>query len=126
MTRPRGPAADALRLAADRAMRAPSVANSQPWRLALFRDRLEVLLDRSRQALPRDPVGRELVLSAGAALFNARVGVAGSHLVDAVRRFPDPARPELAAVLRAEPGVPDRRLTALAPAVDLRHSNRRP
>jgi len=113
-----------LRVGADRAAQAPSVHNTQPWRFDLHQDRLELWLDRTRQLTAADPQGRELVMSVGAALLNARVGIASVHQACSVDRFPDPAQPDLAAVVRpaladAEPG-----LAALDPLVPLRRSNR--
>jgi hypothetical protein len=46
---------DALRVAADRARLAPSVHNTQPWRLRLHPDRLELWLDHSRRLPATDP-----------------------------------------------------------------------
>jgi hypothetical protein len=60
----------------------------------------------------------------GAALLNARVGMAAVHHACSVDRFPDPTRPGLAAVLRPAPGAADPELTALDPVISLRRSNR--
>ncbi|MEP6463643.1 MAG: hypothetical protein ABJC62_09575 [Frankiaceae bacterium] len=57
------------------ASRAASVHNTQPWRFRLTAAGLELLADRSRQLSVADPRGRELVLSCGAALYNARLAV---------------------------------------------------
>jgi len=113
-------------MAADRAILAPSVHNTQPWSLRLFADRLELHVDRARQLALLDPDGRELLLSVGAAVLNARVGMAGNHVAALVDRLPDPSRPALAAVLRPGSGDPDSGLAALAPLIELRHSNRSP
>jgi len=115
---------NALRVAVERSRLAPSVHNTQPWQLRLHPDRLELDLDHSRQLLATDPQGRELVMSAGAALLNARVGMAAVSRACSVTRSPDPARPDLAAVVRPVPGVADPELAALDPVVSLRRSNR--
>lgn len=115
---------NALRIAADRAASAPSVHNTQPWRLDLYQDRLELHVDRTRQLTALDPRGRELVISVGAALLNARVGLAAVRQPASVDRFPDAALPSLAAVLRPVDGAPDPELGALDPLVLLRRSNR--
>jgi nitroreductase len=115
---------NALRMAADRARLAPSVHNSQPWRLDLFADRLEVRLDTARRLPVLDPTGRDLVLSVGAALLNARVGLAAGRAGEEVSRFPDPARPDLVAVLRPVAYPPAAALAALDPLVPLRRSHR--
>ncbi|MGY1735014.1 Acg family FMN-binding oxidoreductase [Geodermatophilus sp. SYSU D00684] len=114
-----------LEAAADAAVRAPSVHNTQPWRIALHPDRLELFADRTRQLVVLDPVGRALAQSVGAALFNARVALAAAGRAVRVDRLPDPADPGLMAVLRPVDGPPDPALAALAPAVRRRRTNRR-
>jgi len=63
----------ALRAAAQRAILAPSVHNTQPWRFVLDSGGLEIHADRTRQLAVLDPTGRQLHLSVGCALPNARV-----------------------------------------------------
>ncbi|WP_409332739.1 Acg family FMN-binding oxidoreductase [Trujillonella humicola] len=116
---------DALEEAADLARLAPSVHNTQPGRLALRDDRLELHADRTRQLVTLDPAGRALAQSVGAALFNARVALAAAGWAAAVVRLPDPADPDLLAVVRPVEGAPDPALAALAGAVRERHTNRR-
>jgi nitroreductase len=115
-----------LRVAAARAMLAPSVHNTQPWRFVLRHDVLEFYADRSRQLAVLDPSGRQLYLSGGCALFNARVSLAASGTAGTVRRFPDADHPDL--VARIEIGAtaaPDHALAVLDPVVELRQTNRR-
>ncbi len=83
-----GTAADTLRYAASRALLAPSVHNSQPWRFVLTDDSLEIYADSSRQLSVLDPFGRQLMISCGCALFNARAAVAASGYEPAVQRLP--------------------------------------
>ncbi len=118
---PRSP----LEAAADAAVLAPSVHNTQPWRIVLHPDRLELFADRTRQLTVLDPLGRALAQSVGAALFNARVAVAAAGHAVRVDRLPDAADPGLMAVLRPVDGPPDGALAALAPAVRRRRTNRR-
>ena len=64
-----------------------------------FVDRPDVLEmhdanDRRLRAL--DPTGRQMVISCGCALFNARVGLAADRVVQ-VDRVPDSAKPDLLA-----------------------------
>jgi len=118
---PRSP----LEAAADAAVLAPSVHNTQPWRIVLHPDRLELFADRTRQLTVLDPVGRALAQSVGAALFNARVAVAAAGSAARVDRLPDAADPGLMAVLRPVDGPADPALAALAPAVRRRRTNRR-
>ncbi|GAA3162332.1 nitroreductase family protein [Blastococcus jejuensis] len=117
--------ARALEQAADRAARAPSVHNTQPWRIELQPDHLVLRDDPSRQLKVLDPQGRELVQSVGAALFNIRVSLAASGWAVEVDRLPDPGDPDLLAVVRPVAGPPDAVLAALAPAIDRRRTNRR-
>lgn len=116
---------DVLERAADAAVLAPSVHNTQPWRIVLHPDRLELFADRTRQLTVLDPVGRALAQSIGAALFNARVAVAAAGRAVQVDRLPDPADPDRMAVLRPVDGPADAALAVLAPAVRRRRTNRR-
>jgi hypothetical protein len=132
---------EATRDAIASAVLAPSVHNTQPWRFAITPDGVELSLDRRRQLAVLDPFGRQLVLSAACALFNARVSFAASGRAVTVERLPDESRPDLLARLRITDDRPaddrldhdrpddnrpdDDRLAALAPAVELRQTNRR-
>jgi nitroreductase len=104
---------------------APSVHNTQPWRIVLRRTRMELWADRTRQLPALDPAGRALVQSVGAALVNARVALAAEGWAADVERFPRPSDPDLVAVLRPVVGRADPVLAALEPAVGGRHTNRR-
>jgi nitroreductase len=120
------PAATALRRAAVRATLAPSVHNSQPWRLYLRGGRLDVCVDRSRQLAVLDSTAREMFLSVGCAVTNARVSAAAGGLDLVVRRFPDPHAPDLVARLEPGRGAPDAELALLDDVVESRRTNRRP
>lgn len=114
------------RRAAVRATRAPSVHNTQPWRFVLGRDALEVHADWSRQLTVLDPEGRQLLLSCGCALFNARVSLAAADAAVKLQRLPDPGRPTLVARLGLTGhGEPEPSLAALDAVIDTRQSNRR-
>lgn len=107
-------------------MLGPSVHNTQPWRFVLRQDALEVYADRSRQLAVLDPTARQLYLSVGSALFNARVSLAGSGVACSVHRFPEADRPDLVARIEIGAGEPvDAELATLEPAVALRQTNRR-
>ena len=114
-----------FRKAVERASRAPSVHNTQPWRFVVRADVLELHGDSDRQLRALDPTGRQMVISCGCALFNARVGLAADRVVQ-VDRLPNPAKPELLAriTLRDEqaPWTP---LVRLDPMIERRHTNRR-
>jgi hypothetical protein len=94
-----------LRRAAVQAVRAPSVHNTQPWRLRLTPDSLEVHADWSRRLSVLDGHGRQVLMSCGCALLNARVAIAAAGRTCRVERVPDPAHPDLLArvVLLDEP-----------------------
>lgn len=117
----------ALRYAAGRAVLAASVHNSQPWRFALRDESLELRADRDRQLLALDPTGRQLVISCGCALFNARVALAASGCESQSTALPDPAQPDLLARIEIRPrwGVRGSPLAALDEAIDSRRTNRR-
>jgi nitroreductase len=119
--------ASALRRAAVRATRAPSVHNTQPWRFVLAPDALEIHADWTRHLRVLDPRGRQLLLSCGCALFNARVALAAAGYTARVQRFPDPARPDLLArIVIGDPAEQDSDdLGVLDAAIDVRQTNRR-
>jgi nitroreductase len=115
-----------LRRAAVRATLAPSVHNTQPWRFVLSADALEIHADRSRQLRVLDPRGRQLTLSCGCALFNARASLAAAGYDPPVERAPDPARSDLLArVLLREPPREWVPIGALDEQAERRHTNRR-
>jgi nitroreductase len=111
--------------AVDRAMLAPSLYNSQPWQFVVHPDRLEVRADRTRHLPGIDPVGRELVQSVGAALFNARVALAACGWAVEVSRLPNPEDPDLMAVVRLLDGPADTELAELELQIARRRTNRR-
>jgi hypothetical protein len=116
----------ALRSAAQRAALAPSIHNTQPWRFRIRGDVLEMLVDPDRQLEVIDPGSRQLTISCGCALFNARVGVAARRYSATVERFPDPADPALfARLILGEPAAPWTPLVRLDGAIERRRSNRR-
>jgi hypothetical protein len=114
-----------LRHAAERAALAPSIYNTQPWRFVLTPDALEIHADDDRHLTVLDTRRRQLTISCGCALFNARIAVAAAGYEPVVERLPDPAhRPQLLARVR----VGDRRELAMAALdfdIDRRHTNRR-
>ena len=73
---------------------APSLHNSQPWRFVLHPDRVELHADPGRLLPVADPMGRELHISCGAALFNLKVAMRarGRHARPRLLPSPDDRR----------------------------------
>jgi hypothetical protein len=119
--------ATALRRAAVRATLAPSVHNTQPWRLHLRPGELRLQVDRGRQLTILDPTSRQMTISCGCALMNARVSLAADDMGVAVTRFPEPAQKDLLAVLTVLEGrtTEERELADLDKVLELRQTNRR-
>jgi hypothetical protein len=119
-----------LRSVVSVATRAPSIHNTQPWSVVATPNELILRADRERRLPVVDPTGRQLVISCGCLLFNLRVAAASAGFSPEVRRFPDPADPDLLA--RITVNVPDPEsavvldgITALTPFIMQRHTNRR-
>jgi hypothetical protein len=72
------------------ACRAPSVHNTQPWRLVAENGELRVFLDPHRVPHATDPSGRESVISCGALLHHLGVAAAAAGWKANVARFPNP------------------------------------
>jgi hypothetical protein len=117
----------------DRSVAAPSVHNTQPLRFAVSSQRLTISADRRRQLHALDPTGRQLVISCGCALFNARIAAAKRGVAVRVTRFPDgPDSPVLAHLdvcapddPRRDRPVPDADIEGLYAAIATRQTNRR-
>lgn len=115
-----------LRRAGIQARLAPSVHNTQPWRFVLTDEALEIYRDPQRQLRVLDPTGRQMILSCGCAVFNARVALAADGYQANVERVPEPDRPDLLAriTVTAEPGpVPP--IATLDSCIIRRQTNRR-
>ncbi len=95
----------ALRRAAVRATMALSVYNTQPWLFVLRPGALEVHADPSRWSQVLDPAGRQMLLSCGCALFNARVSLAAAGFLTHVERCADPWRPAVLACVTPDADV---------------------
>jgi nitroreductase len=81
------------------AVLAPSAHNSQPWRFRVTEAGIELYADRARGLPIGDPDGRELTISCGAALFFLRVALRRFGHMDRIHLFPDPAKPDLLALV---------------------------
>jgi nitroreductase family protein len=108
------------------AARAPSVHNTQPWRFRAGHDAIELYADQRRK-LRVDPVGREMLISCGAALFGLRLAVRSLGHLPMVELLPDPARLRLLARVRLGRKEPmtgtERQMLAALPH---RHTHRGP
>jgi nitroreductase len=108
-----------------RASLAPSIHNTQPWHFVVRPDALELHAVNDRQLRALDPTGRQMVISCGCALFNARVALAADRILQ-IDRLPDAAQPDfLARVTMVDKPAPWTPLVRLDPQIDRRHTNRR-
>ena len=128
-----GAARSAVPIPADRAgyliataARAPSVHNTQPWRFHVGEYAIELHADLGRK-LRVDPLGREMLISCGAALFGLRLAVRSIGYQPLVELLPDPAQLRLLARVRLGAAEP---ITAqeqrMLEALPHRHTHRGP
>ncbi|HEY8302708.1 MAG TPA: hypothetical protein VIG48_12480 [Jatrophihabitans sp.] len=117
----------AMRTIAQAARLAPSVHNTQPWRFELGTGSFDLHVDRTRQLRALDPTGRQLMVSVGCALFNARVSAAALGLPMQIERMPlGPDANPVARLRPTEGTLPDElRLAVLEPLIRIRSTNRR-
>jgi hypothetical protein len=117
----------ALRRAAVQATLAPSVHNTQPWRFVLTEDALDLYADADRQLRVLDPTGRQMLVSCGCAVLNARASLAASGYRGTAELFPAPEDRMLVARLRGRvnPSPDPDPLAALDAVAELRRTNRR-
>ena len=116
----------ALRRAAVRATYAPSVHNTQPWSIRVGHERLRINIDRTRQLPVLDPTARQMMISVGCAILNARVALAADGIDVEVAHFPEPAHPDLAAdSTSGRDPVRDPALAALDSVLEASQTNRR-
>ena len=106
------------------AARAPSVHNTQPWRFRINPSNIELCADPSRK-LRVDPVGREMLVSCGAALFGLRLAIRSLGYRPVVALLPDQAQLRLLARVTMVGGAP---MTAteqqMLNAIPHRHTHR--
>jgi len=92
------PAGDASAMVAA-AVWAPSVHNTQPWFFGADGPELSLYADCGRQLRVADPVGREMLISCGAALFTARLAARSLGWIPRTVLLPDLGDPLLVARL---------------------------
>jgi Nitroreductase family len=91
-------AAEIVRYVVARAVWAPSVHNTQPWRFTADDGlRLSLYADAGRRLAVADPDGREMMISCGAALFTIRLALRSLGYIPETRVLPDPGQPALVA-----------------------------
>jgi nitroreductase len=108
------------------AHQAPSIHNTQPWRLRARDTGLDLDEDSSRRLPGTDPLGRESVISCGAALRNAEIALARLGRAPETELLPDgPGAPRLAAVRAGSARPPSPDVEALYRAIWERRTHRR-
>ena len=90
------------------AVQAPSLHNTQPWRFYHGDREFSIAANNERQLRIADPLGREMMISCGAALFNVRVAVRYLNFVPKVRVLPEPDLPNLVAGVTWDENMPSR------------------
>ncbi|RXR24753.1 hypothetical protein EQW78_07595 [Oerskovia turbata] len=109
------------------ATHAPSVHNTQPWRVRLTGNRMLVHADPSRQLRHSDPAGREMLISCGAFLFNVRTAARRESLTAQTTIWPNPDDELLVASIEFAPALgPDMDELELSVAIDRRATSRTP
>jgi hypothetical protein len=104
LTGPQQAPAETARYVVGEAVWAPSVHNTQPWWFSASAAGLSLYADPARQLTVADPVGREMLISCGAALFTARLALRAVGCVPRAQILPDSAQPLLVARVSWEPG----------------------
>ena len=118
---------DVIKDAVDRACRAPSLHNSQPWRWVTEGNVLHLFSDPMRIGHSTDSTGREVIISCGAALGHLRVAMTAKGFQANIERFPNPNNPDhLASVYFSPMEFVTDAHRALAQAIDRRRTDRLP
>ncbi|BBX29712.1 Acg family FMN-binding oxidoreductase [Mycolicibacterium alvei] len=85
------------------ASRAPSLHNTQPWRLVVEGNDVHLHLDPGRVVAATDRSSREAIISCGVLLDHLRVAMAAAGWTTGVDRFPNPNDPDHLATLQFSP-----------------------
>lgn len=105
---------------------APSKHNSQPWRFDISADALDVWADPSRRLPASDPLGRELVISCGAAVQTAVVAARATGMALTVTSWPQGPSGPVARLVESGRVVPSAEDRARLDAVRTRRTDRGP
>lgn len=111
--------------AVERALRAPSVHNTQPWRWRITADGVQLHADPFRCLDATDPDGRDLVISCGAALHHLQVALAATGSAVLVERLPDPENRHHLATVTLCSGPADHAAASMSPFIERRQTDRR-
>ncbi|HVX43848.1 MAG TPA: hypothetical protein VHC49_08170 [Mycobacteriales bacterium] len=104
---------------------APSLYNSQPWRLVADERELQIYADPGRRSPLADPENRQQIIACGAALANARLAVRRLGSEPRVLLWPDPKDADhVATVRRGQSAVASAEDRALYSQIHRRHTNR--
>lgn len=122
---PTAPPSPTLQRILERACRAPSVHNSQPWRWRVDGPAISLLADPARRLMRIDPEGRDLLLSCGAALHHLRVAARAEGYASRVRREPFGAGDDALAVVDLVGTQVTPEDLAAAELIDRRRTDRR-
>ncbi len=106
--------------------RAPSLHNSQPWRMRIESDRIELHADDARRLPAADPDDRELRLGCGAALLNMRLALLDRGIEPSVVIHAGPLAEGIAVVEHGGPAAALGTDAALFRVIAQRRTNRRP
>ncbi len=118
---------DEVALLVDRAGRAPSVHNTQPWSFRAEDSVIELHADPRRGLAVADPQGRERLISCGAALFNLRLTMQHLGHRPRVTLLPDgPAGSRVAVIARGPAHSATAAEDRLYEAIPHRRTQRRP
>jgi hypothetical protein len=99
--------------------------NTQPWRIAVGPDTIDIHSDPTRRMPLNDASAREHFGGLGCAVENMVIAAPSAGLTAAVELFPDGTTSELVARIVVSPGGSDRD-RELADAIPERHTNRGP
>jgi nitroreductase len=108
------------------AHQAPSIHNTQPWRLRTLDDGLDVEEDPARGLTATDPLGRERLISCGAAARNAEVTLARLGYAPVTTLLPDGlAATRVASIHAGTARTPPPEVDVLYRAIWTRRTHRR-
>jgi hypothetical protein len=114
-----------LRRIVELARLAPSVHNTQPWWWQASGTTLELWADRERGLAASDPLGRNLVISCGAALHHTVVAAEAVGAKSEVDILPEDDRPDLMARVSLTPAHPSTDAVERLTLLTRRHTDRR-